>query len=266
MSFTTIKYGVEAGIARLTLNRPEKMNSFNAEMHQEILAALTQAKEDDSVRVLVLTGEGRAFSAGQDLGAKEVAFGPSGEAPDFEAVVQEFYKPLVLALRTLPFPTIAAVNGVAAGAGVSLALACDFIVAIEKARFILAFAQIGLIPDTGASWFLPRYIGHAKAMGLALLGEPLFATEAEKMGLIWSAVQEEEFASEVEKLATQVSRMPTPALVEIRQLIERSYSHTLEEHLDDEARVMGQLGKTENYLEGVSAFSEKRAPKFKGRN
>ena len=190
MTFANILYSVEQGVARLTLNRPDKLNSFNVAMHQEVREALGRAVSDGA-RVLVLTGAGRGFCAGQDLGDRAVS--PGGEGVDLGDSIEKNYKPLVLALRSLPMPVIAAVNGVAAGAGANIALACDIVVAAKSASFVQSFSKLGLVPDSGGTWFLPRLVGNARALGLALLGDKLSAEQAAQWGLIWRAVDDGEF-------------------------------------------------------------------------
>ncbi len=259
-----IHFTIQEGIAMLILNNPEKLNSFNLQMHQEILEALTKVNADPTVRVLVLTGSGRAFSAGQDLGAPEVQFLENGDAPDFEAVVKNQYKPLILALRNLNVPTIAAVNGVAAGAGASVAFACDIVVAKKSASFIQSFSQIGLIPDTGGTWFLPKLIGLPRAMGLTMLGDKLSAEKAAEWGLIWQVIEDDSFEKEVKELASKLEKMPTKALIKIRSLISLGEVHTLDQQLDLEAKAMGELGRSLDFKEGVTAFKEKRQPQFTG--
>lgn len=264
MSEQPVILSVEGGIATLTLNRPKQMNSFNADMQHAFQEAIQKVNQDRAIRVLVLTGEGRGFSAGQDLKADEVAFDEKGNPPDFETVIAHYYKPLILSLRTVRVPTIAAVNGVAAGAGVSLAMACDITIATESASFILAFSQIGLVPDSGASWNLAKYVGQARATGLAFLGNRLPATTAKAWGLIWDVVADDQFEVTVNELAERMAAMPTNALVNIRHLIEKAYCNPLATHLDEEAAVMGELGRSGDYREGVTAFIEKRQPNFKG--
>ena len=230
MNFETITFTVEAGIARLTLNRPDKLNSFNTEMHAELRTALDSIQNDISVRVLVLSGAGRAFCAGQDLADRAMQM-VDGKMPDIGNVVEANYKPLVLRLQNLRVPTIAAVNGIAAGAGASVALACDLVVATKSASFLQAFSKIGLIPDTGGTWFLPQRIGMARAMGLALLADKLPAEKAAEWGLIWSCVEDAEFAGAVDALAKQLSTAPTKALVRTRQAMHAAPGHTLEQQL-----------------------------------
>lgn len=265
MSYQTIQFEIGAsGVARLTLNRPDKMNSFTTEMHAELRAALDAVQADKSVRVLVLTGAGRGFCAGQDLADEEVRFVPGETPPDLGEVVERHYKPLVLRLANLRVPTIAAVNGIAAGAGASLALACDMVLAAESAAFLLPFAKIGLIPDTACSWLVPQRLGQARALGLAMTGQKLPATQAAQWGLIWDVVADEAFAGAVDALAQQLAQMPTRALVRTRQAMQQGRTHTLEQQLTLEGSYMRELGRSSDYVEGVAAFLEKRAPRFTG--
>jgi len=262
MSYQTIQYEVAGGIARLTLNRPERLNSFNGEMHAEVRAVLDRVA-GDGARVLVLTGAGRGFCAGQDLGARQVA--PDGARADLGESIERNYKPLVLALGQLPMPVIAAVNGVAAGAGASLALVCDLVIAARSATFIQAFSKLGLVPDSGATWFLPRLVGQARALGLAMLGGRLGAAEAAEWGLIWRCVEDDAFPAAVDALATELAAAPTRALVRTREAIRGSWQRTLALQLDVERDLQRELGYTDDYAEGVAAFTEKRAPRFVGR-
>jgi 2-(1,2-epoxy-1,2-dihydrophenyl)acetyl-CoA isomerase len=264
MNYSLIQFDVRDGVARLTLNRPDKMNSFNADMHAEVRDALDSIHTNVAVRVLVITGAGRGFCAGQDLADAEVRFTPGETPPDLGDVVERHYKPLVMRLSQLRVPTIAAVNGIAAGAGASLALACDMVVATQSASFVLPFSNIGLIPDTGCSWHLPQRIGQARAMGLALTGKKLPAAQAAEWGMIWEAVEDAAFAASVDTLAAKLATMPTKALVRTRQAMQLANTHTYEEHLTYEGTLMRELGKSADYVEGVSAFLEKRAPKFTG--
>jgi 2-(1,2-epoxy-1,2-dihydrophenyl)acetyl-CoA isomerase len=264
MNYSLIQFDVRDGVARLTLNRPDKMNSFNADMHAEVRDALDAIQTNAAVRVLVITGAGRGFCAGQDLADAEVRFTPGETPPDLGNVVERHYKPLVMRLSQLRVPTIAAVNGIAAGAGASLALACDMVVATQSASFVLPFSNIGLIPDTGCSWHLPQRIGQARAMGLALTGKKLPAAQAAEWGMIWEAVEDAAFATSVDTLAAKLATMPTKALVRTRQAMQLANTHTFEEHLTYEGTLMRELGKSSDYVEGVSAFLEKRAPKFTG--
>ena len=263
MNFENIKFEVEAGIARLTLNRPDKLNSFTDDMHAELRVALDHVQDDKAIRVLVLTGAGRGFSAGQDLGDRAMQI-QAGKMPDIGNTVERNYKPLVLRLQNLRVPTIAAVNGIAAGAGASVALACDLVIATKSASFLQAFSKIGLIPDTGGTWFLPQRIGMARAMGLALLADKLPAEKAAAWGLIWQCVEDAEFVAAVDAIAKQLSTAPTKALVRTRQAMHAAPGHTLEQQLSFEGSYMRELGWSPDYAEGVAAFMEKRAPNFTG--
>ena len=262
MSYQTILFEERDGVARLTLNRPERLNSFNGAMHAEVRDALAHIAAGAS-RVLVLTGAGRGFCAGQDLGDRQVAAG--GARPDLGESIERNYKPLVLALTTLPVPTIAAVNGVAAGAGASLALACDLVVAAKSASFIQAFSRLGLVPDSGATWFLPRLVGTARALGLAMLAERLPAEDAARWGLIWRCVEDAEFQAAVDRLAGELAAAPTRGLVRTREAMHGSATCPLAAQLDVERDLQRELGYTDDYAEGVAAFAEKRAPRFAGR-
>lgn len=262
MNFQTIQYSVTDGVARLTLNRPERLNSFNGEMHAEVRTALDRVA-GDGARVLVLADAGRGFCAGQDLGDRQVA--PGGARADLGESIERNYKPLILTLRGLPMPVIAAVNGVAAGAGASLALACDIVIAARSASFIQAFCRLGLVPDSGATWFLPRLVGNARALGLAMLGERLGAAEAAQWGLIWRCVEDAEFPAAVDRLATELAAAPSRGIVRTREAILGSWQRSLAEQLDAERDLQRELGYTDDYAEGVAAFTEKRAPRFTGR-
>ncbi len=263
MNFENITFTVDAGIARLTLNRPDKLNSFTGEMHAELRVALDSIQNDTSVRVLVLTGAGRAFSAGQDLADPAMA-AVDGKMPDIGNVVEACYKPLILRLQNLRVPTIAAVNGIAAGAGASVALACDLVIATKSASFLQAFSKIGLIPDTGGTWFLPQRVGMARAMGLALLADKLPAEKAAAWGLIWECTEDADFSARIDALAQQLSTAPTKALVRTRQAMHAAPGHTLEQQLSMEGGFMRELGWSPDYAEGVAAFMAKRAPNFTG--
>ena len=261
MSYQTILFQVEDGIARLTLNRPERLNSFNTEMHAEVRAALATLPASQA-RVLLITGAGRGFCAGQDLNDRAVA--PGGTAPDLAASIETHYKPLVLTLRALPLPVIAAVNGVAAGAGANLALACDIVVAARSAVFVQAFAKLGLVPDSGGTWSLPRLVGTARALGLALLGDKLSAQDAAAWGLIWRCVEDAEFAGLVEDMARGFAVAPTRGLARTKQAIYEGLGRTLAQQLDIERDYQGELGRSADYAEGVAAFAAKRPARFSG--
>ncbi|MEO7761769.1 MAG: 2-(1,2-epoxy-1,2-dihydrophenyl)acetyl-CoA isomerase PaaG [Casimicrobiaceae bacterium] len=263
MKFETILLDIDHGVARLTLNRPDRLNSFNVQMHTEVRAALDAIGADAGVRVVVLTGAGRGFCAGQDLSDRAVA--PGGAPADLGESVEKYYGPLVRSIRGLPLPVICAVNGVAAGAGANLALACDIVVATRSASFIEPFCRLGLVPDTGGTYFLPRLIGTARAMGLALLGDKLSAEQAAEWGLIWKAIDDDKFALEVDTMATQLASAPTKGLARTKQAIYASSGNSFESQLDLERDYMRELGFTDDYREGVSAFMGKRAPKFSGK-
>jgi 2-(1,2-epoxy-1,2-dihydrophenyl)acetyl-CoA isomerase len=259
MAYQTIEFKLEGGIARLTLNRPDRLNSFTVEMHEEVADALSKL---EGARVLVLTGAGRGFCAGQDLGDRAVA---PGQSVDLGESVEKRYNPLIRRLTSLPLPVIARVNGVAAGAGANIALACDIVIAARSAKFIQSFASIGLIPDSGGTWVLPRLVGQARALGLALTAEPLTADRAEQWGLIWKAVEDERIDEEVDGLAARFANAPTKGLARIKKMIRESWGHSLDEELDLQRDSMRELGFTHDYREGVAAFMEKRTPKFTGR-
>ena len=262
MSYQCILFDVKDGVARLTFNRPERLNSFNTQMHAEVRAVLAQIPASGA-RALVISGAGRGFCAGQDLSDRAVA--PGAAPPDLADSIEKHYKPLVLALRALPMPVIAAVNGVAAGAGANIALACDLVIAARSANFVQAFSKLGLVPDSGGTWFLPRLVGSARALGLTFLGEKLCAEQAESWGLIWRCVEDGELAGVVEALARQLAAAPTRGLARTKQAIHESWGRTLDQQLDIERDYQGELGRTADYAEGVAAFAAKRAPTFTGR-
>jgi 2-(1,2-epoxy-1,2-dihydrophenyl)acetyl-CoA isomerase len=232
-------------------------------MHQEVKDALTRLAATRDARVLVLTGAGRGFCAGQDLGDRAVA--PGGQGIDLGDSIETYYKPLVMALRNLPMPVIGAVNGVAAGAGANIALACDLVIATRSASFVQAFSKLGLVPDSGGTWSLPRLVGNARALGLALLGDKLPAEQAAQWGLIWRCVDDAEFQATVDQLATQLAAAPTQGLARTKQAIYESWGRPLEQQLDQERDFQRELGRSHDYAEGVAAFTEKRSPKFTGR-
>jgi len=262
MTYESILHQSTGGIARVTLNRPDRLNSFTTTMHEELRDALAKVRADRSARVLLLTGAGRGFCAGQDLSDRAVA---PGDAPvDLGASIEANYRPLVLALQSFPMPVVCAVNGVAAGAGANIALACDLVVAAKSASFIQAFCKIGLIPDSGGTYFLPRLIGTARAMGLALLGDKLPAQQAADWGLIWKCVEDADLASTVDALLAQLAQAPTRGLVATRRALHASSHATLEAQLDLERDLQRELGNSADYREGVAAFLAKRAPQFTG--
>ncbi|MEM8822530.1 MAG: 2-(1,2-epoxy-1,2-dihydrophenyl)acetyl-CoA isomerase PaaG [Pseudomonadota bacterium] len=249
-------------VVEITLNRPDRLNSFNNEMHSALRAALTEA-EQSGARAVLLTGAGRGFCAGQDLGDRDPA--KMNGPPDLGCTVREFYAPLVRQIRALPCPVVCAVNGVAAGAGANLALACDMVLAAESASFIQSFAKVGLIPDTGGSWHLPRLLGEARAKGLALTAMPLGAQQAETWGLIWKCVPDADLMYEARALAAGFAAGPTLGFALTKEAIHTAATDTLSDHLDLEAEYMKRCGESADYAEGVSAFLQKRAANFTGR-
>lgn len=266
MTYDNILYTVEDGLARLTLNRPDKLNSFTVAMHLEVHAALDAAAADPQVRALVLTGAGRGFCAGQDLGDRAVSGGSEGTVkPDLGESIEKYYGPLVRRLRAMPKPVVCAVNGVAAGAGANIALACDIVVAVETAKFIQPFCNLGLVPDAGGTWFLPQLVGRARAMGLALLGDTLSATQAADWGLIWKCLPAADFEAEVTVLARRLAAGPTLGFARTKQAIDAAATSTLDAQLDRERDAQRELGYSLDYAEGVSAFMGKRKPQFQGK-
>ena len=263
MSYEQIRFETADGIARITLNRPDRLNSFTVQMHDELRDALAQLAAGGDARVVLLTGEGRGFCAGQDLSDRAVA---PGDAPvDLGASIEQNYRPLVLALRHLPLPVVCAVNGVAAGAGANIALACDVVIAARSASFIQAFCRIGLVPDSGGTFFLPRLVGSARAMGLALFGDKLSAADAAAWGLIWKCVDDAEFPATVDAMLAQLAQAPTSGLAAIKRALHASAGNSLEQQLDLERDLQRALGNGADYREGVTAFLEKRPPRFTGR-
>src|SRR3954464_8199445 len=259
MAYETIDFKADGPIARITLNRPDRLNSFTAQMHEELRDALASLGD---ARVLILTGAGRGFCAGQDLNDRAVV---PGQAVDLGETVEQCWNPLIRMLTSLPQPVIARVNGVAAGAGANIALACDIVVAARSAKFIQSFSGIGLIPDSGGTWVLPRLVGQARALGLALTGEPLPAEKAADWGLIWKAVDDDQLDIEVDALAARFAAGPTRGLARIKKMIRESWNQDLDSELDRQRDAMRELGYSDDYREGVAAFVEKRAPKFTGK-
>jgi 2-(1,2-epoxy-1,2-dihydrophenyl)acetyl-CoA isomerase len=250
------------GYRVITLNRPDRLNSFNEAMHAALMSALVDAETDGNCRALILTGAGRGFCAGQDLSDR--VFSP-GQVPDLSSTLERLYNPLVRKIRTLQMPVICAVNGVAAGAGANIALACDIVLAARSAKFIQAFAKLGLVPDSGGTWLLPRLVGTARARALALLAEPVPAEQAEAWGMIWKAIDDAVLMDEAHRLAAHFAVQPTVGLGLIKQALDASETNDLDRQLDLERDLQGQAGRTPDYLEGVTAFFEKRQPKFSGR-
>jgi len=261
MTYATIRFEVADQVATLTLNRPDKLNSFTAEMHAELKDALGRAAAPDAgARALLITGAGRGFCAGQDLSQRS---GPV--VPDLGETIEKQFNPLIRTLRTLEVPVIGAVNGVAAGAGMSLALACDITLAARSASFLQAFAKIGLIPDAGSTFFLPRLVGEARARGLAMLADKISAEQAAAWGLIWKVLDDDRLMPEATALARHLAAQPTRGLALIKQALNRSAGNDLDRQLDVERDLQRLAGRTEDYREGVAAFFEKRPPRFAGR-
>jgi len=248
-------------VCTITLNRPASLNSFTAAMHALLLPALEAAAADPAVRCVVVTGAGRGFCAGQDLADPAMA----GPDVDVGRVVEGYYLPLATRVRSMPVPVIAGVNGVAAGAGANFALCCDFVVAARSASFIQAFSKIGLVPDCGGTWLLPRLVGRARALGLAMTGDKLPAEEAERIGLIWKCVDDAAFAAEVATLAGRLTRMPSRALAQTRRAIDAAAPMEFGDALAREASMQGELGRGHDFAEGVAAFLAKRTPVFRDR-
>jgi 2-(1,2-epoxy-1,2-dihydrophenyl)acetyl-CoA isomerase len=262
MAYETILFEIANGAARLTLNRPDRLNSFTVQMHSEVAEALTQVEQDEDVRALLITGAGRGFCAGQDLADRAVA---PGEGVDLGESLENRYNPLIRRLVNLPKPVMCAVNGVAAGAGSNLALAADIVFAAKSAKFIQSFANLGLVPDSGGPWILPRLAGQARALGLALTGQPITAEQAESWGLIWRAVDDASLMDEANALVEQFARGPTKGYAAIKRAIRGSWSASLDDQLDCERDNQRELGFSADFREGVAAFSEKRKPNFTGR-
>jgi len=254
---------VEHGVMTLTLNRPDRLNSFNDEMHHQLAECLKQAESDETIRCLLITGAGRGFCAGQDLNDRNVD--PNGPAPDLGMSVERFYNPLVRRLAKLPKPVIAAVNGVAAGAGATLALGCDIVIAARSVNFVMAFSKLGLVPDCGGTWLLPRVAGRPRAMALALLGDKLSAEQAQQWGMIWQVVDDAQLQETASQLARHLATQPTFGLGLIKQAINAAETHTLDQQLDLERDYQRMAGRSDDYREGVSAFLAKRPPQFSGK-
>lgn len=248
------------GVARIVLNRPDKLNAFNRNMALGLQQYLKDCDEDETIRSVLLTGTGRAFSSGQDLGEF-----PGGRLPDFEKVIEEYYNPVVRLLRTIRKPVLCAVNGIAAGAGANIALSCDIVVATASASFVQAFSKIGLIPDCGGTYFLPRLIGLQKATAFMMLGDKISAAEAVQAGMIYKSFEDDLFETSAAQIAGSLARLPTTALILTRNALLQSYTHTLDQQLETEKKLQARAGHTADFKEGITAFFEKRLPAFSGK-
>lgn len=262
MSYDNIEFEISEGVAVLKLNRPDALNSFTAAMHAEVREVLTLASRDKAVRAVLITGNGRGFCAGQDLNDRAVA--PGEAMPDLGDSVEKYYNPLIRLLTGMHKPVICAVNGVAAGAGANIALACDIVIAGRKASFIESFAKLGLIPDSGGTWHLPRLVGMARAKGLAMLGPKVSAEQAEAWGLIWQVVDDDQLMPTALGLAREMATQPTRGFGFTKQAFAASAANTLDQQLELEKELMRAAGRTHDYREGVTAFLAKRAPVYRG--
>ncbi|EHU1428961.1 2-(1,2-epoxy-1,2-dihydrophenyl)acetyl-CoA isomerase [Acinetobacter baumannii] len=262
MDYQNIIAEEKNGVGYLTFNRPKALNSFNVDMHREVVEVLNLWTKNPDVRCVVISGEGRGFCAGQDLGDRVVD--PNAEAPDLGYSIETYYNPLIKTIVNMPKPVICAVNGVAAGAGANIALACDLVIAAKSANFVQAFCRLGLVPDSAGTWFLPRAVGHARAMGLALLGDKLPAETAKEWGMIWDVVEDAELKTKVTELAERLAKQPTFGLSLIKKAIHQSSNNTFDEQMLLERDLQRIAGRSEDYREGVQAFMNKREPNFKG--
>ena len=262
MNYNTIHFSIQAGTATLILSRPESLNSFNQEMHEEVRAVLAEIRDNATVRCLLISGAGRGFCAGQDLNDRLVA--GDDDPPDLGDTIELHYNPLIKSIRSLKMPVICAVNGVAAGAGANIALACDIVLAARSASFIQAFCRLGLIPDSGGTWFLPRAVGLPRAMALSMLGDKINAAQAEQWGMIWRCIDDENLMDEARALAGHLASQPTKGLALIKKALQASMTNNLDEQLKLEKELQRLAGRTKDYCEGVAAFFEKRQANFSG--
>ncbi|NYT61654.1 2-(1,2-epoxy-1,2-dihydrophenyl)acetyl-CoA isomerase [Alcaligenaceae bacterium] len=258
-----IKFNYQGGVGHITLNRPDTLNSFTQIMHDDLQAALSFLESQDDLRGVILTGSGRGFCAGQDLSERKPL--PPGEKRDLGEAIDKNYRSLVMRLRALPAPVVCVVNGVAAGAGASVVLACDVVFAVKSAKFIQVFAKIGLLPDAGGTYFWPRMVGTQRSMGASLFGEPITAEKAEQWGLIWRCIPDDELEATIAMVHQHLANGPTRAFAAAKQAIYASSGNSLETQIDLERDLQREMGYTDDYLEGMKAFGEKRAPQFKGR-
>lgn len=262
MDYQNIIVMEKNGVGYLTFNRPKQLNSFTEAMHKEVAATLKAWSKNADIRAVVISGEGRGFCAGQDLNDRVVD--PNADAPDLGLSIEKYYNPMIKTITEMPKPVICAVNGVAAGAGANIALACDLVIAAKSASFIQAFCRLGLVPDSGGTWFLPRLVGRAQAMGLALLGDKLSAEQAQQFGMIWQVVEDDQLQAEAEKMAEHLAKQPTYGLSLIKKAINTAAHNTLDEQLLLERDLQRLAGRSEDYREGVQAFMQKRTPAYKG--
>ena len=262
MDYQTIIAEEKDAVGYLTFNRPKQLNSFNETMHQEVAQTLKAWSKDPAIRAVVISAAGRGFCAGQDLGDRVVD--PNADAPDLGLSIEKYYNPLIKMITEMPKPVICAVNGVAAGAGANIALACDIVIAAKSASFIQAFCRLGLVPDSGGTWFLPRVVGRAQAMGLAMLGDKVTTEKALQLGMIWQCVEDDMLQAEASKMATHFATQPTYGLSLIKKAIHAAANNTLEQQLTLERDLQRLAGRSSDYKEGVQAFMQKRTPEFKG--
>ncbi|SPJ19129.1 1,2-epoxyphenylacetyl-CoA isomerase [Prolinoborus fasciculus] len=262
MDYQTIIVEEKNAVGYLTFNRPKQLNSFNETMHQEVSKVIKAWAKDSQIRAVVISAEGRGFCAGQDLNDRVVD--PNADAPDLGLSIEKYYNPLIKLITEMPKPVICAVNGVAAGAGANIALACDIVVAAKSASFIQAFCRLGLVPDSGGTWFLPRLVGRAQAMGLAMLGDKIPAERAVQLGMIWQVVEDEQLQAEAKKLAEHLAQQPTYGLSLIKKAIHAAADNNLDEQLILERDLQRMAGRSSDYKEGVQAFMQKRTPEYKG--